>query len=123
MPSFNVETAVTGGNGTRGKSARLPASQRGDGTMKSILLAAAMAVSAMPFASMPSHADALVITNDTDHDHDRYRHDHDADIHTGAIVVHKDEPRIDSGDCKTKTVTKSNLSGDKTVTKTKRTCD
>ena len=92
--------------------------------MKSLLVAGALAFAAIPFAALPSQADALVITTDHDHDHDADHHDADTDLHTGAIVVHKDEPRIRTDDnCKTKTVTKSNMSGDKTVTKAKRTCD
>jgi hypothetical protein len=89
--------------------------------MKSVLIAAALAFAGMPLATLPSNADALVIK--TDHDHHGDRRDEDAHLHTGAIVdVHRNhDPALDSG-CTTKTVKKSNMSGDKTVTKSKTSC-
>jgi hypothetical protein len=84
-------------------------------SMKSVLIAAALALAVAPIAAVPSKADSLVISSG---------HDHDDGVHTG-VVVREHHARVvrddDDSRCVTKTVKK--VEDGKTITKTKRVCN
>ena len=93
--------------------------------MKSILIAAALAVATIPFASVASQAQSASVTIRTDDGHYRHNHrDHDKGLHRGWYIgKHKGWGRHEARneDCRTKTV--KTYRHHKVVIQKTRVCD
>jgi hypothetical protein len=94
-------------------------------TLKSVLIAAAVAVATIPIASVASQAQSASVTIRTDDGHYRYNHrDHDNGLHRGRYIgKHKGWGRHEARneDCRTKTV--KTYRHHKVVIQKTRVCD
>ena len=91
--------------------------------MKSILIAAALAIAAAPMAPVASQAASASVTVRTDNDHYRHEH-HDRGLHRGWVIgKHKgwDKHEARNDHCTVKKV--KTYRDHKVVIKTKRVCD
>jgi hypothetical protein len=93
--------------------------------MKSVLIAASLAIATVPMASVASNAQSASVTIRTDNGH--YRHhdrDHDNGLHRGWYIgKHKgwDRHEVRNEDCRTKTV--RTYRHHKVIIKKTRVCD
>ena len=93
--------------------------------MKSVLIAASLAIATVPMASVASNAQSASVTIRTDDGHYRYNHrDHDNGLHRGRYIgKHKGWGRHEARneDCRTKTV--KTYRHHKVVIQKTRVCD